>query len=316
MRRVIPSPWLTPAAVIVLMGFAEADEIGEIPVIDTHIHLYDTNRPGGVPWPTPSDRVLYRPVLAEHFLEVADANGVAATIVVEASDRFEDNRWVLNETASAPSRFIGLVAKLPPGLPRFHAGLADLSADPRFVGVRIGDRRGADDYFIDDVWRDLKSLAAAGKTLDVLMFHFTLKEVAEIGRRLPELRVVVNHLGNPIIDGGAPDPAWIDGIRQVARHRNIYCKVSGLAQQSHRQPSPTDVEFYRPTLDAVTRAFSVDRLVYGSNWPVTMRGGAYGDFKKIVVEYYAPHGRETLEKVLYKNALKAYSLERAWETLQ
>ena len=40
---------------------------GDIPVIDTHIHLYDTTRSDGVPWPPVDDQVLYRPVLPEHF---------------------------------------------------------------------------------------------------------------------------------------------------------------------------------------------------------------------------------------------------------
>ena len=62
-----------------------------IPVIDTHIHLYDTTRKGGVPWPKPDDQVLYRPVLPEHYDKVTKANGVRATVIVEASDRVEDN---------------------------------------------------------------------------------------------------------------------------------------------------------------------------------------------------------------------------------
>ena len=60
---------------------------GDIPVIDTHIHLYDTSRADGVPWPPKDDQVLYRPVLPEHFDKVTRANGVTATVIVEASDR-------------------------------------------------------------------------------------------------------------------------------------------------------------------------------------------------------------------------------------
>ena len=63
---------------------------GGIPVIDTHIHLYDTTRAGGVPWPKPSDQVLYRPMLPKHYDKVTRANGVTATVIVEASDRVED----------------------------------------------------------------------------------------------------------------------------------------------------------------------------------------------------------------------------------
>ena len=55
-----------------------AEEQSErLQIIDTHIHLYDTNRSEGVDWPPVTDKVLYRPVLTEHFDEVADREGIA-----------------------------------------------------------------------------------------------------------------------------------------------------------------------------------------------------------------------------------------------
>ena len=56
---------------------------GDIPVIDTHIHLYDTTRAEGVPWPPEDDQVLYRPVLPKHFDPITRANGVTATVIVD-----------------------------------------------------------------------------------------------------------------------------------------------------------------------------------------------------------------------------------------
>ena len=86
---------------------------GGIPVIDTHIHLYDTTRVGGVPWPKPTDQVLYRPVLPRHYDKVTRANGVTATVIVEASDRVEDNQWILDLVAHNPKHYVGVVGNLP-----------------------------------------------------------------------------------------------------------------------------------------------------------------------------------------------------------
>ncbi|HAY76088.1 MAG TPA: hypothetical protein DCY32_10465, partial [Opitutae bacterium] len=74
----------------------EEEPSDQVQIIDTHIHLYDTNRSEGVDWPPATDKVLYRPVLTEHFDEVADREGIASTVIVEASSRAEDNQWMLD----------------------------------------------------------------------------------------------------------------------------------------------------------------------------------------------------------------------------
>ena len=61
--------------------------------IDTHIHLYDPTRPGGVPWPGKDDKVLYKPVLPADYKKVCGT--ITGAIIVEASPRVEDNQWLL-----------------------------------------------------------------------------------------------------------------------------------------------------------------------------------------------------------------------------
>ena len=283
-------------------------DFSDVPIVDTHIHLYDTTRPEGVPWPPKSDEVLYRPVLPQHFDAVADENGITATVIVEASGRLSDNRWVLDLVKHNPQRYIGLVGHLAIGTPDFAKNLKELSTDKRFVGIRMGTRPREKDYFTDAVWRDLKLLADIDQTLDVLMFDFSLEEVAMIAARIPNLKILINHVANADIDGSPPAPDWIAGIKKAAAYQNVYCKVSGLFQQSHRSPSPTEISFYKSTLDVITAEFGEDRLIYGSNWPVSMRGGKYAAYKQVVLDYYAPRGRTFAEKLLYKNALKFYGL--------
>lgn len=285
-----------------------AEDFSDIPVIDTHIHLYDTTRPQGLPWPPKTDKVLYRPILTKHFDEVAEENGITATVIVEASVWLPDNEWVLDLVKHDPDTYIGLVGSLEIGKPGFAKNLKQLSKDKRFVGIRMRER-DPKDFFTDAVWNDLKLLAEMEQTLDVLMFNFSLEEVAMVGKRIPNLKILINHVAGSDIDGKAADPDWMAGVKKAAALPNVYCKISGLFQQSHRSPSPTNVEFYKPTLDVLTAEFGEDRLIYGSNWPVTMRGGKYGDFKQVVLDYYGPKGRPMVEKLLYKNALKFYGLD-------
>ena len=50
-------------AAMITAGCATSQKSSVIPIIDTHIHLYDTTREEGLPWPPESDKVLYKPVL-------------------------------------------------------------------------------------------------------------------------------------------------------------------------------------------------------------------------------------------------------------
>ena len=286
-----------------------AGQFDDVPIIDTHIHLYDTARPQGVPWPPKSDPVLYRPIMPVDFNRIAQIHGVTAAVVVEASDWMEDNRWVLKLARENPKRLVGFVGSLEFGHDDFAKYLAELAQDDHFVGLRLSQRPRGNAFFNAEVWRDLRLLAKQGMTLDVLMFDFSLQDVGTIAERLPNLKIVMNHVANANIDGLAPDEKWTADIQHVAKHSNVYCKISGLFQQAKRRPAPDDVEFYRPVLDVVTKAFGEDRIIYGSNWPVTMHGGEYSQYQRIVLEYYRPRGRAIVEKLLYKNAVEFYSLK-------
>src|ERR1022692_3895246 len=76
-----------------------AEDPPPIPIIDTHIHLFDTTRPQGVPWPTKDNRVLYQPALPERYRKIATPLGIRGAIEVECSTWLEDNQWVLDIAA-------------------------------------------------------------------------------------------------------------------------------------------------------------------------------------------------------------------------
>ena len=287
-------------------------------IIDTHIHLYDTNRSEGVDWPPVTDKVLYRPVLTEHFDEVADRAGIASTVIVEASSRSEDNQWMLDLVKHNPDRYLALVGNLPIGTDEFPGLLERFSRDSRFVGIRMRDRPGGDGFFTDPVWRDLGSLAKKGLTLDVLINNFTIDEVTEVAKRLPDLKIMINHLGGLSITNDPLDPKWKEAMEKASQYENVYCKVSGIFQRAGVKPVPKERSFYTPVFKIVFDAFGEDRIVYGSNWPVTDRGGSYAEQLSIIRGYFnpqvmrlkdSPRGELIARKLFRENAVKFYGLD-------
>jgi len=151
-------------------------------------------------------------------------------------------------------------------------------------------------------------LSDMDQSLDVLMFQYSLEDVGMVAKRLPKLKILINHVAGVDIKGKPADPNWVAAVQKVAKNSNVHCKISGLFQQSHRQPSPKNLSFYKPELDVLWEAFGENRLIYGSNWPVTMRGGTYGEYLAVVKNFFANKSRTAQEKFFFKNALKFYGL--------
>jgi len=278
-----------------------------IGIIDTHTHFYDPSRPQGVPWPPSDDPVLYRSVLPDEFRRLTQPLGVTGTIVVEASSWIEDNDWVL-QLADREPFLLGLVGHLQPGTSEFTSQLERFRTKPRFRGIRTGlwgvSLTVNNEAFVSD----LRRLAEHRLALDVLVGPDQLETVALLAAKLPELRIVIDHCANVRVDGKSPPVVWLSGIRAVARHPNVYMKVSGLVEGtgSTNGQAPRDPEFYRPILDAIHETFGQARVVYGSNWPVSNRFASYSTVLGIVSDYFDSKGREAALDYFRRNAARVY----------
>jgi predicted TIM-barrel fold metal-dependent hydrolase len=292
------------AALAVSRSAAAADAPA---IIDCHTHFYDPSRPGGVPWPSQDDKVLFRTVLPKHFREVAGPLGVTGTVVVEASPLVEDNQWLLDLAEDEPW-IVGIVGRLAPGSDDFGVHLARFAKNPLFRGIRVGHadlKRGLEERrFLDDLQR----LADADLQLDLNGGPDLPADVARAADQSKNLRIVINHCANLKIDGKPPPADWLAGMQAAAGHKNVWCKVSALVEGAGRggQPAPKEVDFYRPVLDSLWTTFGEDRLIYGSNWPVSERFGSYETVFTIAATYFRGKGESAAEKFFAGNAKAAY----------
>ena len=247
------------ALAVALSGCCAAAPAEPQQIIDTHIHLYDTSRPAGVPWPRQNEPILYKPHMPADYAKVTQANGVTGTVIVEASGWVDDNQWLLDLVKDDP-HYLGIVGSLVPGTPDFKEHLNRFAKDKRYRGIRarVGENSP---LAADAAIADLKLLADKGLTLDVIMSRTSLAEVDVIAKEVPNLKIVINHLAGVRVDGKTPDPSWVNAVKVCAKHPNVYCKISGLDQQDGNRPASTKLEFYTPVHDVLYEAFGDDRLV-------------------------------------------------------
>jgi len=274
-------------------------------VIDSHVHFYDPDIPGGLVWPGKGSS-LYRQVLPKHLLDQKQYAPIRGVIIVEASPIVGHNDWLL-ELSTGDPLIKGIVGNLTPGGPDFRAHLETYRQKQLFCGIRINatllgqllEKQSLD---------DLRLLSEARLTLDVLGDPNMLPSVVKLAKAIPSLTIVVDHLCNVRITKQAPPKNWVDGIADVARFENVYCKVSGLMEnaRSEQTAAPTETSFYQPYLDVVWDNFGEDRLMYGSNWPVCEIAGDHEIVQRIAIDYFATKGTTASKKFATTNAMNAY----------
>ncbi len=291
-----------------IKGALENDPITE--VIDCHVHLYSLERPDGIGWIKKDNKILYRDHLPETHEPIAKANGVSGVVLVQAGQSIPDNQWNLDVSANHKHLYRGVVGNLSLviGTDEFKPLFEKLCKDPRYLGYRLSGR--PKNEINEDFYRDLKLTATTGKSVDFLLGGYTLKEVEAVAKNVPELRIIIDHFGGVQLNGDPLKPEWIADFRAVAKQPNVFCKVSALYGRVAIQPAPKDLAYYKPILDLAFECFGEDRLVYGSDWPVTETTGDYASVLTLTRSYFTPKGAEVCEKLFHRNAEKFYAIPK------
>lgn len=248
-------------------------------IVDAHHHVWDLAvRPQPFLDSAGELAPLRRRFAIADLAPLAAAAGVTSTVVVQT----------VTETAETPELLA--LARAGP-LVAAAVGWTDLTA-PDIADVLASLRGGPDGHFLagirhplltepDPGWlarpevrRGLTALGQAGLAFDLVLHPHQLDGAAEVVAAVPGLTFVLDHLGNADVTGPAPDPAWARSFRAFARQPNTVCKLSGILSE----PGPgSAAEHLRPYTDLALECFGPRRLMFGSDWPVSTLGAAYGD---------------------------------------
>jgi predicted TIM-barrel fold metal-dependent hydrolase len=305
---VIPAPSLTASRQIAVRQ-AWLDQLREeilepaLPIVDPHHHL----------WDHAGERYLFDDLLAD----IGSGHDIRATVFIQCTAMYRadgpEELKPLGETEfvngiaamSATGKYgptrvcAGIVGCVDLTLgdrvePVLHAHLA--AAGPRFRGVRnrtawhpSPDIRSnlsspppgplEDPAFVDGA----RVLARHALPLDIWAYHTQMPFVLALARAVPELTIVVDHVGGPVGVGPFAGkraevfPAWKRDMLALAGCPNVLVKLGGLAMQVNgfdfhvADLPPTSMalaEAWRPYIETCIEAFGVDRCMFESNFPV------------------------------------------------
>ena len=279
------------------------------PRIDAHIHLYDTRRQGSALFlDSVRQAKIYSPHLAKEFAAVGVPAGVGFAVVIEASQRREDNFWLMDLVDHADG-LIAFIANLDPRDPWYIKDLDSLTKSPKFRGIRIRPLKplNLSDPQIIDKFGELEK---RGLVLELGGSDLDPEVLKTIAWRYPNMHIILDHLaGGRFYSDKKQLDKWKGRLTVFASEPNVYCKVSALYDLSGEQPAPLNTNYYNPMIDLVVDAFGPERVLFGSNWTLSELFGPYSGMIRIVDDYCKRRGDLSSEQLFYKNIKRAYKIK-------
>jgi L-fuconolactonase len=280
------------------------------PVVDSHIHFWDTDR-FDYPWLRRFAQ-LNRPFIPAD-LDVGDVL-IEGLIFVQANPVWDvvdqETAWV-QDLRQHDARIQALVAGLPldGGAAAVEVSLERLSHEAGVAGVRQLIQDEPEGFSVQAPFVEAVRLAGRlGLTVDLCVRSQQITEVTKLAELSPEVTFVLNHLGKPnIADGQWSD--WLQDIKAMAHLENVRCKLSGLTTEADEGTSGRDN--IRRYLRAAVDAFGPNRCMFGSDWPNASLQISYAGWVSLVLDSVSDLAARERDRVMRGTALEVYA--RAWE---
>jgi L-fuconolactonase len=273
--------------------------------IDAHHHFWKLGR-YHYPWMQPDLKAIHQdfgpaelePLLKKHRLD--------RTVLVQTISSLDETKWFLS-LAQQHSFIAGVVGWVDLKDPAVGGTLDELLAGPGLVGIRhaVHDEPAVDWLFQAEVQRGLGELARRRLPYDLLIRPPHLPVCLRLARDFPTLPLVVDHLAKPRVALRGWDD-WAKGLADLARFPNVWCKLSGLITEADWAAwKPTELQ---PYVDHVLDVFGVDRVMFGSDWPVCLLAGSYDRVVAAFASNIAQRTELERQKIFGTNAARFYGL--------
>ncbi len=248
-------------------------------IVDAHHHVWDlTVR--DQPWlAQPELAPLRRNFLLSDLEPEAAAMGVTSTVLVQTVAEPEETPEMLALAASTAlvAGVVGWVDLEAPGVADAIGALRDLPGGDRLVGIRHPVLAEPDPDWLTRpaVLRGLTAVAAAGLVYDVVTVGPQLRAAVAAAAATPQLTFVLDHLGNPELRSTA-DESWASAFGAFAALPNTVGKLSGILGEPPADPASTapatsgpQTAHLDPYYEIALTSFGPERLMFGSDWPVS-----------------------------------------------
>jgi L-fuconolactonase len=279
-------------------------------VIDAHHHFWDPSR-YSYPWMEGDALDPIRRSFGPEDLRVELRRAaVTGTVLVQTVSDTAETREFLQVAAATDyvQGVVGWVDLTSPNVEDELDALLDSVGGAWLVGIRhqVHDEPDPDWLCRDDVRRGLAAVQARGLAYDILVRARELPGATKTVEALPDLQFVLDHIAKPRIADGHDD-LWAQRMPALAALPNVRVKLSGMTTEA-RWESWTASDL-RPFVRSVVDWFSVDRVMFGSDWPVCLLAGSYESTVTGLADALGGLSPTDEARVYGDNARSAYALK-------
>jgi L-fuconolactonase len=276
--------------------------------IDTHQHFW-TYDPDEYDWMGPELRPIQRDYGPPDLAPELAAAGVAGTVLVEARGHLDETANLLSIAERTPF-VLGVVGWLPLTEPGVAAHLERVAALPKLRGIRhwLGASEDLAYMFGRELRHGIGLLERHGLSFDLMLWPAQLGVVPRVVDQHPKQVFILDHLAKPFIRQQQLEP-WRSALVELARRPNVYCKLSGLATEAAWDC--WTAENLKPYLDTALEAFTPQRLMFGSDWPVCTLATGYQRWIQTLRGWLGALSESEQARILGGTALEVYGLARA-----
>ena len=277
---------------------------------DTHVHIWDFNH-AEYAWLKGNTSILNRTYSIEELESERNISGITKGILVQAANNFEDTDWMLHVAVNT-DWIAGIVGWLPLINPdaTLKALQKKYGKEKYFKAVRhlIHDEPDAEWLLQPEVIESLHILADHNIPYDVVgVLPEHIETALQVAAKVPELRMVFDHLNQPPIATKEKFGRWGELMKEAAQHKNFYAKISGLGLTAQKGDQWT-ADDIKPYVAFALEQFGTDRCFMGGDWPVSLLAGSYNhtwkNYKEVIHELV---DKSAAEKIFYSNAANFYS---------
>ncbi|MEI8073510.1 MAG: amidohydrolase family protein [Bacteroidota bacterium] len=272
--------------------------------IDAHQHFWNYH-PEKQAWITASMQEIRTDFLPASLLPILKQHNFDGSIAVQADQSVEETKFLIDlaEQHSWIKAVIGWVDLLADDLEEQLSYWKQFSILKGFRHILQAEEPGF--MLTEEFIRGITALEKFGYCYEILIYPKHLSAVLELVQQFPNMRFVMDHIAKPNIKE-TQIAEWKDGLMQLGLHKNLYCKISGMVTEADwKNWIQSDFE---PYLTIVKEAFGIERLIYGSDWPVCLLAADYAAQLNIYETYFQQYTDQEKALIFGGNAWKFYQI--------
>lgn len=273
--------------------------------IDSHQHFWKYE-PVKHSWIDDTMSVIREDFLPSDLKKVYAENGMDGCVAVQADQTLAETDFLL-ELAKENDFIKGVVGWADLRSEEVDTVLEKYYSEKKLKGWRhvVQDEKDHNFLIRPDFLRGISYLEKYDYAYDILIFPHQLGATLEFVKNYPHQKFVIDHIAKPYIKDGFYE-GWAVLMKEIAKQENVYCKLSGMITEAdYNSWQPQQIT---PYMDLVLHSFGTKRLMYGSDWPVCLVAGNYGQVKSLVIDFISNLSTDEQEAIMGLNAVAFYSL--------